>query len=121
LRKAPERGARAAGGAAYRVPAHALVFAAMGDETRLRLIARLARGRPESIADLTRGSRLTRQAITKHLRVLERAGLVRCVRAGRESRFELDARPLKEMEEYLHFASREWDRALERLKALVEK
>jgi DNA-binding transcriptional ArsR family regulator len=126
LRKDPELGAaRTAGRAVNRAPslgvARALVFAAMGDETRLRLIARLARGQPESIAHLTRGSRLTRQAITKHLRVLERAGLVRCVRAGRESRFELDARPLKEMEEYLHFASREWDRALERLKALVEK
>jgi DNA-binding transcriptional ArsR family regulator len=126
LRKDPDRGrAHGARPATNRAPspvlAHALVFAAMGDETRLRLIARLARGRPESIAHLTRGSRLTRQAITKHLRVLERAGLVRCVRAGRESHFELDPRPLREMEEYLSFVSREWDRALERLKAFVEK
>jgi DNA-binding transcriptional ArsR family regulator len=116
--------ARAAGGAtnrtAGRAPAQALVFAALGDETRLKLVARLARGRPESIAHLTRGSRLTRQAITKHLRVLERAGLVRCMRAGRESRFELDRRPFKEMEEYLEFVARAWDKALERLKSFVE-
>ena len=104
-----------------RTPAQALVFAALGDETRLTLIARLARGQSESIAHLTRGSRLTRQAVTKHLRVLQRAGLVRSVRAGRESHFELDPRPLKEMEEYLSFVSREWDKSLERLKAFVEK
>jgi DNA-binding transcriptional ArsR family regulator len=97
------------------------VFAALGDETRLRLVARLVRGEPESIARLTRGSRLTRQAITKHLRVLQRAGLVRCVRAGRESRFALDPRPLRAMEAYLSFVSRQWDEALERLKAFVEE
>jgi DNA-binding transcriptional ArsR family regulator len=98
-----------------------MVFAAMGDETRLRLIARLARGEPESIARLTRGSRVTRQAITKHLRVLEHAGLVRSVRCGRESRYALDPRPLKNMEEYLRVVSREWDNALERLRAFVEE
>jgi DNA-binding transcriptional ArsR family regulator len=99
----------------------AVVFAAMGDETRLALIARLARGQPESIAHLTRGSRLTRQAITKHLRVLERAGLVRSVRCGRESLFALDPRPLTDMEAYLGRVSRAWDSALERLKAFVEE
>ncbi len=102
-------------------PAHALVFAALGDETRLKLVARLARGQPESIADLTRGSRLTRQAITKHLRMLERAGLVRSLRRGRENHFELDPRPLKETEAYLEFVSRQWDERLERLKAFVEE
>ena len=102
-------------------PGQAVVFAAMGDETRLRLIARLARGRPESIAHLTRGSRLTRQAVTKHLRVLERAGLVRNVRTGRESLFALDPRPLTDMEAYLSRVSREWDSALERLRAFVEE
>ena len=99
----------------------ALVFAALGDETRLALVMQLAHGKPESIAQLTRGSRLTRQAITKHLHVLKRAGLVRCVRAGRESLYELDPRPFKDMEEYLSFVARAWDQALARLKAFVEK
>jgi DNA-binding transcriptional ArsR family regulator len=96
------------------------VFAALGDQTRLALVAKLAAGHAQSITELTRQSRLTRQAITKHLRVLERAGMVRCVRAGRESRFELDPRPLSEIVEYLERVSREWDAALARLKAFVE-
>jgi DNA-binding transcriptional ArsR family regulator len=99
----------------------AVAFAAIGDETRLALIARLARGQPESIAHLTRGSRLTRQAITKHLRVLERAGLVRSARCGRENLFALDPQPFTEMEAYLSQVSREWDNALGRLKAFVEE
>jgi DNA-binding transcriptional ArsR family regulator len=101
--------------------AQAMVFAALGDATRLKLIARLARGEPESIAHLTRGSRVTRQAITKHLRVLEQAGLVRNVRCGRESRHALDPRPLTDMEAYLSRVSREWEGTLERLKAFVEE
>jgi DNA-binding transcriptional ArsR family regulator len=103
------------------MPQRALVFSALGDETRLALVMRLAQGNPASIAHLTRGSRLTRQAITKHLQVLRRAGLVRCVRAGRESLFELDSRPFKDMEEYLSFVSRAWDQALARLEAFVEE
>ena len=102
-------------------PANAVLFAAMGDETRLALIARLRAGRPSSISQLAAGSRLTRQAITKHLRVLERAGIVHSTHAGRESRFELDARPLEEMREYLALVSRQWDQALARLKAFVEE
>lgn len=104
-----------------RRPAPAVVFAALGDETRLALLTRLAAGEAASITELTLQSRLTRQAITKHLRVLERAGMVRCKREGRESRFELDPRPLGEIEEYLQRVSREWDAALARLKAFVEE
>jgi DNA-binding transcriptional ArsR family regulator len=63
------------------------MFAALGDETRLALVAELSGGQPRSIAQLTEGSRLTRQAITKHLRVLQRARIVRNVRTGRENRF----------------------------------
>jgi len=100
--------------------AHAPVFAALGDQTRLALIAKLMRGRRYSISQLTLGSRLTRQAITKHLRVLERAGVVRCVRAGRERRFELDPKPIEGVREYLDFVSKQWDQALGRLKAFVE-
>jgi DNA-binding transcriptional ArsR family regulator len=100
--------------------ARAPVFAALGDETRLLLVAKLCGGQPYSISQLTRGSGLTRQAITKHLRVLERAGLVHNVRAGRERRFRFDPRPMEGMREYLDFVSRQWDQVLSRLKSFVE-
>lgn len=97
------------------------MFAALGDETRLALVAKLSGGEPHSISQLTEGSRLTRQAITKHLRVLEHVGIVRCVRAGRESLFKFDPEPIEEMKEYLDFVSQQWDEALSRLKAFVEE
>ncbi len=100
--------------------AHASVFAALGDETRLSLVAKLGRGQPRSISQLTAGSRLTRQAITKHLRVLERAEIVHHVRAGRESRFELNPEPMEELKRYLDQVSEQWDQALSRLKSYVE-
>jgi DNA-binding transcriptional ArsR family regulator len=100
--------------------AHAPVFAALGDETRLLLVAKLCGGQPRSISQLTRGSRLTRQAITKHLRVLENAAIVHSVRSGRESLFEFDAEPLEEIKDYLDLVSEQWDQALSRLKLLVE-
>ena len=96
------------------------VFAALGDETRLSLVAKLCGGRPHSISQLTKGSRLTRQAITKHLRVLEKAEIVHSVRAGRESVFEFNPRPIEEIKSYLELVAEEWDRALSRLKAFVE-
>ncbi len=96
------------------------MFAALGDETRLALVGALAAGEAQSIARLTVGTRLTRQAVTKHLRVLESAGLVRSARRGRESRFELDPQPMKEMQEYLGRVSQQWDELLLRLKSLVE-
>jgi DNA-binding transcriptional ArsR family regulator len=98
----------------------ARVFAALGDETRLWLVAKLGRGQPYSISQLTQGSRLTRQAITKHLRVLENVGIVHSVRSGRESRYEFDPQPFEGIKEYLDFVSEQWDRALSRLKAFVE-
>ncbi len=98
-----------------------ILFAALGDKTRLALVVRLSAGQPASIAQLTAGTRITRQAVTKHLRVLQRAGIVHSVRAGRESLFELDARPFKDMEEYLSFVSEKWDQALARLKNFVEE
>jgi len=100
--------------------ARAPVFAALGDETRLLLVARLCGGQPHSISQLTRGSRLTRQAITKHLRVLETVGIVHSVRAGRESRFVFDPQPIEGIKEYLDFVSEQWDQALSRLKSFVE-
>ena len=105
---------------------HATVFAALGDETRLALVAKLCDGHRYSISQLsdaqaTGGSRLTRQAITKHLRVLERARIVHGVRAGRESLFQLDPKPIDELKEYLSLVSEQWDQALGRLKSLVEE
>jgi DNA-binding transcriptional ArsR family regulator len=100
--------------------APAPVFAALGDKTRLLLVAKLCGGQPRSISQLTRGSRLTRQAITKHLRVLERAEIVRSVRAGRESLFEFNPKPMEEIKQYLDFVSGQWDEALARLKSFVE-
>ncbi len=100
--------------------ARAPVFAALGDETRLALVAKLCGGRPHSISQLTRGSKLTRQAITKHLRVLESGGIVHSVCKGRESRFEFDPEPIEGIKEYLDFVSEQWDKALSRLKSFVE-
>jgi DNA-binding transcriptional ArsR family regulator len=85
------------------------------------LVAKLSQGRPHSISQLTEGSRLTRQAITKHLRVLKEAGIVRNVRAGRESLFEFDPEPMQGIREYVDDVSRQWDEALSRLKAFVER
>jgi DNA-binding transcriptional ArsR family regulator len=97
-----------------------LVFAALGDATRLSLVAKLCRGKPRSISQLTRGSKLTRQAITKHLRVLESIGIVHGVRKGRESRFEFDPEPIDGIKEYVDSVSEQWDQALSRLKSFVE-
>ena len=96
------------------------VFAALGDETRLRLVARLCNGPPRSISQLTKGSKLTRQAITKHLHVLEGVGIVHGARTGRQSLFEFDPEPIEEIKEYLDLVSKQWDEALARLKSFVE-
>ncbi len=101
--------------------ARASVFAALGDETRLSVLARLTKGEPQSIARLTEGTMLTRQAMTKHLHVLAEAGLLRNVRVGRENLFALDPRPLARARDYLDDVSRHWDDALARLKAFVER
>jgi len=96
------------------------VFAALGDETRLSVLAKLCNGVPQSISHLTAGTNLSRQAVTKHLRVLANAGVVRSVRVGRESLFELEPQPIEEVREYLDGISKQWDDALARLKAHVE-
>ena len=100
---------------------HARIFAALGDATRLSLVAKLCGRQPRSISQLTERSRLTRQAITKHLRVLESAGIVHSVHAGRETLFEFDLEPIAELSEYLDFVSEQWDRALSRLKEFIER
>jgi DNA-binding transcriptional ArsR family regulator len=98
----------------------ASVFAALGDETRLSVLIRLANGRAQSISRLTAGTNLTRQAVTKHLRVLKDAGIVRCLRVGRESQFALEPKPIDDVRDYLERVSKQWDDALARLKSLVE-
>lgn len=96
------------------------VFAALGDETRLSLLSRLGDGRPLSITALADGQPISRQAVTKHLRVLETAGLVRSARAGREQHWELEAERLEAAKAWLETLSKRWDERLERLRALVE-
>jgi DNA-binding transcriptional ArsR family regulator len=100
--------------------APAKVFAALGDPTRLLLVGKLGDGTPLSISRLAAGTKLTRQAITKHLAVLESAGVVGRERLGRESLYRLDPACITEMRKYLDGISRRWDDALTRLKALVE-
>lgn len=96
------------------------IFAALGDETRLRLVSRLCDDGPMSITRLTAGSNVTRQAITKHLHVMEEAGLARSTRHGRESVWQLDQRRLEDARHYLDLISKQWDDALGRLREFVE-
>ena len=97
------------------------VFAALGDATRLKLLGRLIDGQPRSIAQLADGLDLTRQGITKHLRVLQRAGIVRAKSVGRESQFSYVAEPVDRARSYLEQVSSQWDDAVARLKAFVER
>lgn len=96
------------------------VFAALGDPTRLRLIAALCAGGALSIAQLTAGTAITRQAVTKHLEVLADARLVRDVRQGRERLWEFDPSKLDEARRSLDAIAVQWDQALARLETFVE-
>jgi DNA-binding transcriptional ArsR family regulator len=102
------------------VAASAPVFAALGDPTRLQLVARLARGEPLSITRLAEGGAITRQAVTKHLHVLAGAGLVEYSRQGREQMWSLNPRQLAEARRCLDIIGAQWDSALARLKASLE-
>src|SRR6202453_2668882 len=104
----------------YSARAKAAVFAALGDETRLSLLVRLCNGQRYSIAELTEGTKLTRQAVTKHLPVLERVRMVHGTREGRQTMFQFNPQPVIEMKEYLEMVSRHWDVALARMKSLRE-
>lgn len=101
--------------------ASATLFAALGDETRLRIVVRLARGEPVSITELAAGGGITRQAVTKHLHVLAGAGLARGTRLGREQRWSLDRKQVEQARVFLEGISRRWDDALARLKTMVEE
>lgn len=100
---------------------YASVFAALGDPTRLSLVVQLSRGEAHSISRLTRGRRVSRQAITKHLTVLEDAGIVRRSRSGRESLFAFDPQTMIDLKSYLDFVSEQWDRTLSHLQSFVER
>jgi DNA-binding transcriptional ArsR family regulator len=96
------------------------LFAALGDETRFRLLVRLSSGGPESTASLGATSQASRQAITKHLAVLAEAGLVRSSRQGRDRIWELSPKRIGDAHQHLDRISQQWDEALDRLKKLVE-
>ena len=96
------------------------LFAALGDETRLKLLARLSGGRRESITSLSADSSLTRQAVTKHLIVLANAGLVSDEHRGREHMWQYVPQTVVDASEFLEQISRQWNDALDRLKSLVE-
>jgi DNA-binding transcriptional ArsR family regulator len=97
------------------------VFAALGDETRLRLVRRLSNDGPMSITELTAGFAISRQAITKHLRLMEHAGLLRSTTHGRESIWMLEQKRLAEARRHLQGISTQWDETLDRLKRFVER
>lgn len=97
------------------------IFAALGDPTRLSVVSRLSAGGPMSITQLTEGAAVSRQAVTKHLTILAEAGLVHDFRQGRERVWELRTRQLAEAKRMLDLISNEWDKALERLRDLVEE
>ncbi len=96
------------------------LFAALGDETRLELLARLCAGGPQSIARLTAGSHVTRQAVTKHLLVLADAGLVSSSRRGRETRWTLQPAQLEVARRYLDRMEEQWTWRLQALERHLE-
>ncbi len=100
--------------------ASALVFAALGDPQRMVLVSRLCQKGPLSVTHLTEGTTITRQAVTKHLRVLEAAGLARSEKSGRETVWALDRRPVAKARDHLDLIARQWDEAIKRLRAFVE-
>ena len=111
---------RARASAAENLSKAAPLFAALGDQTRLSIVARLCGTGPQSIVRLTEGTKVSRQAITKHLHALAEAGLVRSTRDGRERIWELQTKRLMDVRLYLDQISTQWDDAIERLRALVE-
>lgn len=101
--------------------AQAAIFAALGDPTRIALLGRLSGGDPQSISALSSGGRMTRQAVTKHLRTLEKARLVESRREGRETRFAYRPQEIDAARAFLDKVSARWDERLERLRAFVEE
>jgi DNA-binding transcriptional ArsR family regulator len=96
------------------------IFAALGDPTRLKLVAVLCVGGAFSIAQLTANTDISRQGVTKHLQVLADAGVVRHVKLGRERLWQLDPAQIEEAKKTLEVIGKEWDLALGRLKVFAE-
>ena len=96
------------------------VFAALGDPTRLKLIAVICAGGAFSIAQLTANTDISRQGVTKHLQVLADAGVVRDVRLGRERLWELDPKQIEQARQTLEVIGQQWEVALGNLKTFVE-
>jgi DNA-binding transcriptional ArsR family regulator len=103
-----------------RVDGSAPLFAALGDPHRLRIVRHLSRRGPQSVARLTEGSGISRQAISKHLGILERAGVVHSARRGRERLLQLESPRLTDARRFLAAVSAEWDGALDRLRRHLE-
>lgn len=97
------------------------IFAALGDDTRLKLVLRLSTRGPQSITHLSEGADVSRQAITKHLHLLAEAGLVHGKREGREQIWEIQPKRLSDAQRYLELISNRWDDAIERLRVMVEE
>jgi DNA-binding transcriptional ArsR family regulator len=117
----PTRRKRRAPSRAVRAPRRAVpLFAALGDDVRLGLVRRLSARGPLSTMRLAEGTRMTRQAVSKHLDVLADAGIVRSARRGRERIWEVDATPLRAAQQWLDAIARDWDDVLERLRDVVE-
>jgi DNA-binding transcriptional ArsR family regulator len=116
----PRTVARTRAGASANLAQAAPMFAALGDTTRLRLVARLCDAGPQSTMRLAKGAQVSRQAISKHLAVLEAAGLARGSRMGREHIWELERRRFALVQSWLNQISREWDAAIDRLRMFVE-
>lgn len=122
-RTASKRAAERAGGLPAIVrssAALATVFAALGDPTRLKLVAALCAGGAFSIAQLTADTALSRQGVTKHLQVLANAGVVHDVKVGRERLWQLDPQQIAEAQRTLDVIGRQWELALGKLKAFAE-
>jgi DNA-binding transcriptional ArsR family regulator len=96
------------------------ILAALGDESRLQIVSKLCKGGPLSITKLAEGAAISRQAVTKHLHTLHRAGLVRSERHSRERIWQLEPKRIDEVRRYLAQISEQWDDALDRLKSVVE-
>jgi DNA-binding transcriptional ArsR family regulator len=103
-----------------RLKASAPIFAALGDETRLRLVIFLSTAGPSSTATLTSHVDVTRQAVAKHLRVMKEAGLVSSVYQGRDSVWQIESTQLEEAQQCIEMITSRWDQAIDRLRAMVE-
>jgi DNA-binding transcriptional ArsR family regulator len=94
-------------------------FSALSDPTRRTIIDRLARG-PACVGDIAAPFSISLNAVSKHLKVLEHAGLIRRTRRGRNYVLQLEGRPLREVAHWTHAYQRFWSDQLDRLEALFK-